>query len=233
MSKCRILNLCNSNDLKSIQCFYKLQSIVNISGDRVASELLIDRLKLTSNLYDLERKLRFGSLCANALNTASKLSFEKELFINIERRNLCDIKTLIHIRDASISLCDLGVKLVIEITERNLCGNCPRIAEGLTFLRQCAISLAVDDYDYINYDFREDEVKKNNYYEYIKITMASNENELKKMNEFIKILSETHKIIIERIENEKEIYKIDQKYIWGMQGFAFCNGVSLPHHISS
>lgn len=115
--------------------------------------------------------------------------------------------------------------LVVEITERNNCGNCARTYEGIEFLVNNGILLAADDFDYIENDFRA-RALRSLVYTFVKLEFPQNKDDEKK---FYDIINSSKKlginIIVERIEDKKTIEDPLFEDIWGLQGFALCKGM--------
>ncbi|WP_421194594.1 hypothetical protein [Aeromonas enteropelogenes] len=149
----------------------------------------------------------------------------KTIFINVDRTNLCNKITLKKIALLSSHLIKINkITLVVEITERNLCGKCIQIADGLAFLKNENVKLAIDDYDIYKGDFRTHELI-DDIYEYIKIDAPQTELDCKTLNDFITHRNE--KIIIERIENNYQLREINTTLIYGLQGYLFDYGRNI------
>lgn len=207
---------------------YKYQRIFNAKNEVVGIEVLIDHSRSnslsmglfihsdpifsSSTLYLLERL--FSSLdkdLSEYRNNGAKV------FINIERSNLCDIKIIAMAIKCHRKAKELGVVIVLEVTERNHCYSCKNIEEGLRTLRESGVNIAIDDYDIYNGDYRREEISQG-YYNYIKVEAPTNINQHDKLIEFLE--TSKCKVILEKIESNDCIENM-KHLLWGMQGFAY------------
>lgn len=198
---------------------FKAQSIVNVDGEVIGKEILLYGSSICQLTF-LQKDVLFESL-----NAAELLESKGSVFVNLERNLLCDTNLLRKIHLVSKRLNDRGVDLVIEITERNICGTCSKIQEGLHTLHRNNVSLAIDDYDYLSDDFRHEELNMN-IYRYIKVNTPLNDSEYNKLSAFSLEHKNTN-IIIERIETEKDLLLNSPINPWGIQGFLFCRGIKI------
>ncbi|NOH31317.1 EAL domain-containing protein [Vibrio mediterranei] len=221
----------------SISFQYKMQGIYSVRGQCLGYEILIDsrRSRETSLDPNFHQDLMFSS-SANYLLERIKVAIEhgtfkcdwsgKHMFLNLERSNLCDITLLSGLIELNNYLLEKQIRLVVEITERNVCENCVRIIEGLILLKQNGVVMAVDDYDIYKSDFRANELEMK-LYEFIKIQSPSCERELDALEAFEQIRPE--KIIMEHVESTS-IFKMLinlNKIFWGYQGYWFDKGAAI------
>lgn len=241
MKKCYILNSKKFSDIydKNIDLRFKFQGIFDAkkifkhkyTNCMLGSEILVDFSKsahLGTSEEALDTLILLGNAANKSLDYASTFIKSSLLFVNMERSNLCDIKVLKRIIDISKKLASLGVELVIEITERDFCSSCTRVIEGLSYLKMEKVSLARDDFDYMNLDFKSAGSELKLYYDYVKVEMPLNKAEYSYFNDFLATHYQSKKIVIERIENKTQLKSLDIDKIWGLQGFLFCRGIPLP-----
>lgn len=150
----------------------------------------------------------------------------KYIFINLERSNLCNLSLIDHLTTLSQHLRMQHINLVIEITERNPCGECNSVKAGLEHLHHAGLKLAVDDFELYKGDFRTHEIDQH-HFDYIKVDMPRTDVELTLLESFIQTRSEH--IIVERIENKEQLKKLENLSgeIWGYQGYLFDMGTHL------
>ncbi|KIF51629.1 EAL domain-containing protein [Vibrio owensii] len=217
-----------SNGISLIDINYKLQEIVDIKGNNLGFEVLIDPRTLSrqaaEEVYSTEIKYPHMSRALVArldryINRYSDDFKGKHLFINLERSNLCDKYLLCDIVILKKSLEELKANLVVEITERNSCKSCSEIRKGFEFLQKQKVMLAADDYD-LDSDFREKELLSG-FYQFLKVEHSTEADHYSKVIELSK--KTRTKLIIERVETKaarKKIMKNDVTF-WGLQGFLY------------
>lgn len=217
-----------SNGISLIDINYKLQEIVDIKGNNLGFEVLIDPRTLSKQaaeeVYSTEIKYPHMSRALVArldryINRYSDDFKGKHLFINLERSNLCDKYLLCDIVILKKSLEELKANLVVEITERNSCKSCSEIRKGFEFLQKQKVMLAADDYD-LDSDFREKELLSG-FYQFLKVEHSTEADHYSKVIELSK--KTRTKLIIERVETKaarKQIIKNDVTF-WGLQGFLY------------
>ncbi|MFH0260671.1 hypothetical protein ACPV5U_12970 [Vibrio mediterranei] len=213
---------------------YKMQGIYSASGQCIGYEVLIDQIRSRETLLgpNVHSDLTFSS-SANYLLERIKVAVEngrfecdwsgKYIFLNIERSNLCDITLLARLIELNSYLLEKQIGLVVEMTERNVCGSCVRIIEGLTLLKQNGVVTAADDYDIYKSDFRANELDMN-LYEFIKIQSPCSAREVDMLETFAQIRPE--KIIMEHVESTS-VFKMLvglNRFFWGYQGYCFDKG---------
>ncbi|MFB2681258.1 EAL domain-containing protein [Shewanella mangrovisoli] len=237
LQDCPILNLTNDKKItlnKEINLKYKTQSIVSKAGKPIAEELLLnfEHAQLNSCIKYYQSVIETGALTNESLEfiierrliNSLNLQSCNKLFINIERNNLCDVRTLRLINEAAKTLENSNVSLVVEITERKCSNTCNRGIEGLLQLKNMGITLAIDDYDYISRDFRKPELDIG-LYDYIKINNPQIEVQRDNFEKIIdKSFKKGLKVIVEHIESRKDFEKLPHDYIYGYQGYHFCIG---------
>uniref|UniRef100_Q0HR83 Diguanylate phosphodiesterase n=1 Tax=Shewanella sp. (strain MR-7) TaxID=60481 RepID=Q0HR83_SHESR len=241
MNKCYLLKAKGLNDsyIYSLKLNFKYQNIfmasrkalTNPQDTILGAELLIDfsRMNHAGVCHDiLDKIVRFGQAANKALDYTKVLSRKSRVFINIERCNLCDIRLLNRIAHISDELFLQDIVLVVEITERNFCGRCLRIVEGLSYLKGRGVSLAIDDYDYHNWSPEIHSVELELFFDYIKLEYPSTAKGKLKFDQFIKFYSNTKRLVVERVSERTQLESLDCEKIWGIQGFLLCRGVSLP-----
>lgn len=150
----------------------------------------------------------------------------KYIFINLERSNLCNILLIKRLATLSQHFSSLGINLVIEITERNPCGECHSVRVGLDNLYHEGLTLAVDDFELYKGDFRASEINKH-HFDYIKVDMPRTNIELRLLESFIQ--NRPEHIIVERIENKRQLKELEKLsgQIWGYQGYLFDTGTHI------
>lgn len=241
MKECYILNTNNFGrkcDVRSVLSFkYQnifradMSSIVHRSENIIGAELLIDTNRLIESGVtkdELENVIFLGEADFASLKCSEVFLGKEKLFINIEKVSLCNVKLLKSISESNIKLKLIGVDLVVEITERDFCNNCVRIIEGLTYLKSEGVKLARDDFDYTAHINGRDERELELYYDYIKIETPINNIEVRTFNDFINMFGRKKRIIVERVETIEQLRNINLDKVWGLQGFLFCKGVSIP-----
>lgn len=224
------------SDPKPIQYEYKIQKIFSLSGLYVGGEVLIDRVRTKSTpIKSSHDGLMFASLTKDLVERLNSvisteafgLGFKGGfIFVNIERSNLCDVNLIEMINRLNKNTLNAGFNLVIEITERNICGDCKEIIGGLERLKSKGILVAVDDYNLYDNDFRMCELD-DGLYDIVKIRAPYNYSEFIILKEFIRVRRE--KVVIEMVET-KEIFneiKSMSQFVWGVQGFYFDRGTPL------
>lgn len=208
---------------------YKLQEITNLEGINIGYEILIDAKGFSviqvDEIYNkglmyphptkkLMRRIE------NYIEGGGQLLSGKSLFVNLERSHLCDKFLLCDIVILSKKLAHQNASLIIELTERDICGKCSKIDEGIYFLKQNKILLALDDYNINEGDFRNDELDAK-VYNFIKIDFSSITNNLNYIDDILK--KHNLKLIVEYIESEsnKEWISKNLKTTWALQGYLY------------
>ncbi|QYJ86039.1 hypothetical protein K0I73_18090 [Shewanella mesophila] len=212
-------------------------NIADKQGSILGAELLLDFNFLSergASHAEVNDIIVLGEAANGAIDCASqftRFTNKKVIFINLERSNLCDVKILRRVVTLNESLNLVGVKLVVEITERNYCGRCCRIVQGLTYLKSCDIKLACDDYNFIGHELGAYDTELLLFYDYIKLEMPVGEADVNRMNEFIEYYGTDKKIILEKIEVNEQLNNVSLDNVWGLQGFAYCKGICLPKNL--
>lgn len=233
------MNLSVSNSFYNCDVNYKVQNIFNFDGEILGGELLLDFSSLATNkefqLYNdaidlgLVTNDTIAYIYKKAINNFDFSVFGSVLFINIERSSLCDVRLLSQIKELSMMLYLNSVKLIVEITERNKCGYCSKPTQGVEYLKKHNVALALDDFDYINGDFRTKELTLD-LYDYVKVDIPQSFEQLKMLESFVdSYFNHLGKgLIIERVEKVDELFLcLPHESIYGYQGFYFCRGKSL------
>ncbi|MFM2667472.1 EAL domain-containing protein [Vibrio mediterranei] len=236
---CRLIDSYPVNIMEwSTHYNYYKQGIFNLTGKQIGFEILIDKLRTRKTLLGpyVHPDLAFSSAAKHFVsrligNIRCQNQFIKKkdlIFINIERSNLCDIELISRLVELDSVLQSIEASLVIEITERNRCGQCKRISEGIEDLLKRGLSLAIDDYDIYESDFRDKEVLLG-LYQFIKVRAPKTKSEITKLFKFLSINEVKQKVIIEMIEDPNQINVIRGKghLIYGLQGYAFDRGSPL------
>ena len=241
MKECYILN---SNDFSRI-CDFKsllrfkyqnifkadMDSLIHRSESIIGAELLVDAPRLIEAgvpKSELAHIVCLGEVDLGCLEYAELFLGKDKIFVNIEKVSLCDVKLLKSISSSSSKLKLIGVELVVEITERDFCDSCVRIIEGLSYLKDEKVKLAKDDFEYLDYISDKISRELELYYDYIKVDVPINSLELDRFKEFMEKFGENKRIIIERVETIDQLENINLEKVWGLQGFLFCKGVSIP-----
>ena len=245
MEACYILKSLDYDSLRGISSLlrFKYQNIflpnltsVKHQGDNiVGAELLVDFDYLEAigiARHQSYRMICMGEASHKSLDYVAAITGKRVVFVNIERSNLCEIKILKRITILNTRLNLLGVELVVEVTERDFCGQCCRVIDGLTYLKNNDVKLACDDFDYTSFRLNQFNSELTLYYDYVKLEFPDNRNEIQDFNKFIKHFSDSKKIIIERIETIEQLRELPLDKLWGVQGFLFCKGVKLPRNPS-
>ncbi|MEL4473315.1 hypothetical protein [Shewanella algae] len=215
----------------SINYAFKHQVIVDSVNNVIGTEVLIDFQRTDYDLDIMERFLfsHSASACIDTIGQCLSV-FPKYVFMNIERDVLCDKGVVEKICNLSTLIFEQGKHLVIEVTERNACGNCTKNQTGLQLLRENNVLIAVDDYDYLNGDFREQELR-NSFYQFVKVEAPLDLYELAKLSLFAKDkVVRNLSLIIERVPTMDFFHWIKRSVnevgvdVFGFQGFAFCRG---------
>ncbi|WP_421249009.1 hypothetical protein [Aeromonas jandaei] len=217
----------NFSSLKEYE--FKYEKIVAANGSVVGYEILLDFEKASeyeSHMSQYEKSIYDASATEATINlllSNKQAIVADRYFINFERMHLCNKILLKKIALLSKTLHTNNIELVLEITERNRCGSCTQISNGLNFLNEMDVSLAVDDFDiYSNTeDFRMTEVLSGTY-RYIKVEVPINEIQRRKFHYFSSRSDiPAKKIIIERIEHQHIIAGL--KKAFAFQGYAYKN----------
>ncbi|MFH7524951.1 hypothetical protein AB2J22_03635 [Aeromonas sp. A5] len=210
-----------------VDYYFKCERIISPYGDEQGCEVLLDFKKAHEIIgeyasFQYEKAIYNGSalevLIEKLIGCYSALQMER-LFVNVERSYLCNRPLLQRAVMLAKKLRLSGVELVLEITERNLCGKCPKIMSGLRYLKSFDIALAADDFDIYGNDFRLGEVLSG-FYDYIKIEMPSNDVERKMFNDFVlERSSSREKIILEKVEDPTMLNGLFTPF--GVQGYGY------------
>lgn len=212
----------------------KVSSSTNIADKQkniIGVELLLDFNFLYEKgiSYNEANEIIYqGEAAHGAIDCAPLIAGKEVIFINLERSNLCDMKILRRVVTLSDRLRFAGVQLVVEITERNYCGRCSRIVQGLTYLKSSNVKLACDDYNFIGYELGVNDAGLLLFYDYIKLELPVGDADFNRMSEFIEYYGSEKKIILERVEANEQLNNVNFEKVWGLQGFAYCKGISLP-----
>lgn len=211
-------------DIFSLLTYYevKFEKIISWHGDLLGYEILLDfdfarRKGLLENYKKGILDMSVIQYTLSRLANSSVVFNPQRLFVNMERSHLCNPHLLHKVVLVSRQLFLNNVELVLEITESNPCLNCPRISKGLLFLKREGVSLAVDDYNIYDGDFRAPEVLAG-IYDYIKIEMPINEREQRCFNLFsLQLEPLCRKIILERVECIEDVKTLVRPF--GLQGY--------------
>ncbi|MCE9789994.1 EAL domain-containing protein, partial [Shewanella chilikensis] len=149
------------------------------------------------------------------------------IFINIERSHLCDNHLISEIIRLSFILKEYNSNLVVEVTERDHCGSCARIIEGIKLLRKSNIMLAIDDFDIYKNDLSDilynDDTK--DLFDIVKINIPE-QYLIATLNKFVSECDK--KIIVEMVETEEQLEQVKNiSNIWGVQGYIYDRGVKF------
>ncbi|MHA2799752.1 EAL domain-containing protein [Vibrio harveyi] len=234
---CKVTFDLTSTTNKEPSITYKFQEIRSLSENVIIGfEFLINASKLSKedSIMVMTEKISEPKFVTNLINTISfhvdngnlkntKYS-GKKFFINIERNNICDKYLLGELGRLSKNLGDINIELIIEITERNFCGECKKVKEGLDSLSIMGIPLAADDYDIYNGDFRDIEIV-NGTYSYIKVKAPQTHVEKEKIIQFSsKLKKRKEKLIVENVETLTDLNILEAIRPFGVQGFLFHKG---------
>lgn len=213
---------------------YKTQQIRNVHGELIGHEFLLSLDKLTH----LEIEYFFKRLIIDTYSTKvmvrtiyeniKNLKFINDyIFINMERSHLCDNHLISEIIKLNFILKKHKSNLVVEITERDHCGSCVRIIEGIKYLSASGIMLAIDDYDIYKDDLSNFLFSKDvkDLFDIVKINIP----EQYLLPTFNKFISKCDKrIIVEMVETREQLEQIENRNdIWGIQGYIYDKGVKL------
>mgnify|MGYP001286531808 FL=1 len=234
MNKCKIEKI--TKQYIEPNYYFKFQPIVCKDNNNIGYEVLLDFNRF-ENIYLGSREsyinaITFGNPfeaflleIPKLLSQKNKVKWElenKHLFFNLERHKLCNQKFIHNVIDSSKQLYEENISLVVEITERNLCNDCPVILAGLKQLIYKDVILAVDDFDIYKGDFRQNEFEYG-YYQFAKIEAPKNNDEQKIARNFIdKCRVNNIQVIIERVEKEADLVPD----AFGYQGFMIDKGES-------
>ncbi|HAS6289006.1 hypothetical protein BST55_14455 [Vibrio vulnificus] len=208
---------------------YKIQEMINLEGENIGYEVLIDAEGLSIIKADeiYNKSLMFPHSTQRLIRRLERYINENEndfygktLFINLERSHLCDKFLLCDIVILSRKSARKNVNIVIEMTERNICGSCPEVEIGINFLSKNKVLLALDDYELDKCDFRHKELEYD-FYNFIKVDFSSLFNHINKLNNLIK--NYNLNLIVEHIETESERKWVLQyaPKTWAMQGYLY------------
>ncbi len=206
--------------------FYKLQKIVSCKGEIIGHEVLLDFKKakkyVPEGLVQYKKAINDGTaldhLLSRFLNQELSI-FDTKVFINVERMNLCNKILLRKINFVAKNIFrSNNVELVVEITERNPCGFCINIMDGLAYMKRNGILLAADDFDIYGDDFRGKEVGMG-LYDFIKVIMPKSTIEATIFNHFVS--ERRGEVILEMVEDHHQLGKWNLAPVYGYQGFAY------------
>ncbi|WP_421247476.1 hypothetical protein [Aeromonas jandaei] len=215
----------NFSSLKEYE--FKYEKIVATDGAIIGYEILLnfDKAKAYGDHVSQYQKSIYDTSATEAaismLLSNRSIYGARRYFINFERMHLCNKILLRKIALLSKKLHANNIELVLEITERNVCGFCSQIDDGLEFLNDMNVSLAVDDFDIYSEedDFRMPEVLSG-IYQYIKIEVPLNEVQRRQFHHFSSRADiSVRKIIVERIEHRNMIAGLAKSF--GFQGYAY------------
>lgn len=221
--------LSNRNMANKYTLSYKMQEINNISGENIGYEFLINTEELSDKeaceIYNESLPFPHGTKCfirrlEHYIEEGRPELIGKNLFINLERSHLCDKFLLCDIVILFKKSAKKNVNIVIEITERDICGNCKEVKGGLEFLNRNGVPLALDDYDLDNVDFRFIELGSI-FYSFIKVDFRSLLTHQIKLEKIIK--KHKFKLIIEHVESETERnwISLHAPDTWALQGYLY------------
>ncbi|WP_421187415.1 hypothetical protein [Aeromonas enteropelogenes] len=234
--KCPILDVKELNAQSYYDSFsslkeyaFKYEKIVARDGAIIGYEILLNFDKARAygdHISQYQKSIHDTSATEAAINMLLSdwpVHGARRYFINFERMHLCNKILLKKIALLSKKLHSNNIELVLEITERNVCGFCSQIDDGLEFLNDMEVSLAVDDFDIYSEedDFRMPEVLSG-VYQYIKIEVPLNEVQRRRFHHFSSRTDiSARKIIVERIEHKNMIVGLAR--LFGFQGYAYKN----------
>lgn len=208
---------------------YKLQEITNLDGINIGYEILIDAkgfsVAQVDEIYNKglmfpHSAKRLMRRIESYIEDGGDILSGKNLFVNLERSHLCDKFLLCDIVILSKKSKKKDINLIIELTERDICGKCSKIDEGICFLKNNKVLLALDDYEINEDDFRRDELNAN-VYNFIKVDFLSIKNNLRSIEAILEKYN--LKLIVEYIESErdKEWISKNLKITWALQGYLY------------
>ena len=222
-----VYNPCLTLEHSEINLNFSSEPIVNQDGVAIATEM---NLLLNQDVNQQQLHVfNTGRTLNQLLDIVKKLAIDSDrsifnekhtlIFVNIERASLCDVHGLNQIRELSILLHHLGGNLVVGLTNANPCKRCSRVLQGLIFLKEHDILIAANNFNYRNQDFRDSELKSH-LYDFAKLTMPKNKNEMKMIFDFIdsELVSNGLKVIVEQVETMHEFKSINYRRIYGYQG---------------
>lgn len=201
--------------------------IVNHNGVAIATEMMLVLSQKVHqqhlNEFNTGKTLNqlLGIVKKIVINSNGSIFNEKHtlIFVNIERASLCDVRGLNQIRELSILLRHLGGNLVVGLTNANPCKRCPRVLQGLLFLKENDILLAANDFNYLAQDFRDSELKSH-LYDFVKLSMPNTDDGMDILVEFIhsELVLNGLKVIVEAVEIMDHLKSLDKSRIYGYQG---------------
>ncbi|AZQ11536.1 hypothetical protein [Shewanella khirikhana] len=213
IKSCKYLNSPLSSDIifinKNIkdkgEICYKLQEVHDSKGKIVGYEILTDSV-LTSGIRFFSCDDVLELIYIKAVHTSElKFMLGKTLYVNIENYELCNFHILKKIVELNLVLDACGIKLVIELTERDHCFPCKNFGLGLKYLYENRISLAADDYNMFKSDYRNKFL--NYHFDFVKLEVPSLSSGF--LDDFIessKLMSSCFKFVVfERIEKKEQL----------------------------
>ncbi|MPY22500.1 EAL domain-containing protein [Shewanella sp. YLB-07] len=208
---------------------FSSDSIVNRNGVAIATEMnLILTPEQGVNQQQLH-EFNTGRTLNQLLDVVKKLAIDSDrsifnekhtlIFVNTERASLCDVHGLNQIRELSILLHHLGGNLVVGLTNANPCNRCPRVQQGLLFLKEHDILISANNFNYRDQDFRDSELKSH-LYDFVKLTMPNTDDEMDMLVEFIhsELVLNGLKVIVEAVETKTQLKSLNKALIYGYQG---------------
>ncbi len=208
---------------------YKIQEINSLSGINIGYEVLINAeglsVKQANEIYN--KSLMFPHSTQRLIRRLEHYVEEnsheltgKSLFINLERSHLCDKFLLCDIVILSRQAAYKKVNIIIEITERDICGSCSEIRNGIKFLNKNNVLLALDDYQINKNDFRRNELESN-VYSFIKVDFVSLSNHQEQLEELLEKYN--LKLVVEYIESESDRDWVSRHApeTWALQGYLY------------
>ncbi len=208
---------------------YKIQEINNLNGESIGYEVLINAeglsVKQADEIYN--KSLMFPHSTQRLIRRLERYIEEnnkdlsgKSLFINLERSHLCDRFLLCDIVILSQKAAHKNVDIIIELTERNNCGECSEIKSAIEFLNRNKVLLALDDYELDEDDFRRSELDSYAY-SFIKINFTMLHNNQEQLEELLKKYN--LKLIVEYIEEEENRDWVTKNIpeTWALQGYLY------------
>lgn len=203
---------------------FKLENIYSSCGRLFGYEILLDfeKAEMSASTFHYKKSICDASAIECVINKllAMKSNFSgRKLFVNFERLHLCHRQLLSKVAFLSKELSYNKVELVLEITERNECGSCEQIRNGLSYLKSAGVTLAVDDFDIYGGDYRVAEVLSG-VYDYVKVEAPTTASQRCKFNKFASLnFMKNKKIIMERVECTTLLQGLAVPF--GLQGYAY------------
>ncbi|MGR5096664.1 hypothetical protein ACPV5O_25730 [Vibrio maritimus] len=231
-----IAKRCEDNKVSFDDIRFKFQKVLDNKLNFVGMEILIDPQQLdersTKQLYEsaiFDKQFYLNQLsCINHFFLRGEFfsqmkSREGYLFVNVERSVLCDSDIMLLLSQLNKTVNRFAFKLVIEITERQICIGCNLVQLAFKEIKEKGIYIAADDYDYIQGDFRLAELMSG-LYDFVKVDCPRDELELGLLKKLTKSRVRNKKIIIERVETLESLDYISEEEFFGCQGFLFDRG---------